>query len=99
MNSRDHYSLHDFIPAWLFIYDPPKGYLYFHKTIRPAGYHLLFAPHVAEDQTELERIFDLPPNQRLNYFSMAIDKDRLMIQVGGMLAITVLLVLLLRARK
>ena len=56
-------------PPWLFIYDPPKGYLYFHKTIRPAGYHLLFAPHVAEDQTELERIFGLPPDQRLNYFS------------------------------
>jgi len=90
-------------PPWLFIYDPPKDYLYVHKTIRPAGYHLLFARHVAEDQTELARIFGLPPKdydlQRLNWFSMVIDKDRLMIQLGGVLAITVLLVLLLKARK
>ena len=94
-------------PPWLFIYDPPKMYLSVTRTIRPAGYHLLFAPPVPEDQTELERIFGLPAYSkapdynasRLNYFSMVIDKDRLMIQVGGVLAITALLVLLLKVRK
>jgi hypothetical protein len=49
-------------PPWLFVFAPP-GYAAeaFHKTSRPAGYHLLFSPHMAEDQTQLARIFNLPP--------------------------------------
>lgn len=89
-----------FFPPWLLIYDPPKSED-FTKTIRPAGYHSLFAPPVPEDKTELERIFGLPAPgaapydaSRLYFFSIAIDKDRLMIQLGGVLAIAVLLVLL-----
>lgn len=91
-------------PPWLFIFDPPQYVAEaFHKTERPAGYHLLFSPHVAEDQTELARIFNLPPKfydiHRLSHFSVVIDTDRLMVQLGGALAITVLLTVLLKSRK
>ena len=91
-------------PPWLFVFDPPQfAAEAFHKTTRPAGYHLLFSPHVPEDQTELVRIFSLPPKwyllHNLNYFSVVIDTDRLLVQLGGALAITVLLAFLLKSRK
>jgi hypothetical protein len=48
-------------------------------------------------------MFDLPPKatdlSRLRYFSVVIDKDRLMVQLGGVLAITVLLTILLKSRS
>jgi hypothetical protein len=91
-------------PPWLFIFDPPQyAAEAFHKTTRPAGYHLLFSPHVAEDQTELARVFNLPPKwhdlHSPSHFSVVIDKDRLTVQLGGVLAITVLLTFLLKSKK
>lgn len=91
-------------PPWLFVFDPPNfAAEAFHKTTRPAGYHLLFSPHVAEDSTELARIFNLPPKWYAlhdpSHFSVILDKDRLMLQLGGVLAVTVLLAFLFKSRK
>jgi len=89
-------------PPWLFVYNPPKEYAeYFPKTVRPAGYHFVFSQHVAEDEAELARLFQLPVVKDVahpRYFSMTIDKDRLLIEVGGVAVITVLLTLLLKSQ-
>ena len=88
-------------PPWLFVFDPPPADDAFRKTTRPAGYHLLFSPHAVEDPTELAHVFNLPPSRvrRLFDFSVVIDRDRMLVQFGGTLAITVLLVFLLKSRK
>ena len=88
-------------PPWLFVYDPPEGYI-LHKTTRPAGYHSLFAQNRALDQTVLSEFFDIPNVQQVaspRYFSMIIDRDRLGVQLGGILAITLLLTLLLKSKN
>jgi hypothetical protein len=89
-------------PPWLLVYEPPHfAASDFNKTERPAGYHLLFSPHVVEDPTELAHVFNLPPGlaRRLDDFSVVIDKDRLTVQLGGVLAITVLLAVMLGSKK
>jgi hypothetical protein len=87
-------------PPWLFVFQPSEGGMAetFPKMTRPAGYHLLFSPHVVEDQTELAHVFSLPILP-LRYFSVVIDTDRLLVQLGGALTITVLLTVLLKSRK
>lgn len=66
---------------------------------------MILSPPVAQDQSELARLFGLPDDSKneqtalsLNYFSMAIDKDRLMIQLAGALAVTVLLTFLFKGK-
>lgn len=92
-------------PPWLITYNPPRNFLYTQKATRNAGYHLIFAPPVVEDRGELSRMFGLPnDNAEIsvlspNYFSTAIDKDRLAIQLVGVLIIAALLVFLLKSKS
>lgn len=102
-------------PPWNYVYSFPGEHLYqrpfpAERSERPAGYHWLFGQHIPTDITYLTWMFDIKPNveyqgvtvvqfNRLEYFSLKIDKDRLWIQLGGVLVITLLLGFLLKTRK
>ncbi|MGZ8843886.1 MAG: hypothetical protein ACXW18_09505 [Pyrinomonadaceae bacterium] len=88
-------------PPWLFVFDPPAADDVFRKTTRPGGYHLLFSPHMAEDEAKLAQVFSLPPARarRLVDFSVVMDRDRLTVQIIGVLVITVLLTVLLKSKN
>ncbi len=94
-------------PPWLLVFDPPSGSIY-QKAARPAGYHLITSPHMATDPTELAKIFALDsatyqsrplrypvPNAPLSSFSVIIDKERLAVQLIGIVLATGMLCLVL----
>ena len=55
---------------------------------RPAGYHLLVGTHIPQDQSELARLFGLEVNNTaLEYFSLRIDVQRLIIQMVAALVL------------
>ena len=92
-------------PPWLITYNPPLDFLYVQKATRPAGYHVIFSPPIAENQGELAHRFGLPDDPKdqqsvssLNYFSIAIDKDRLAIQLVGALIMTTLFGFLFKSK-
>jgi hypothetical protein len=67
---------------------------------RPAGYLPIWESHVATDQSYLISLFGIdPPRSNLKYFSMRIDKDRLGIQLVGVVLVTMLLAVLLKSAK
>jgi hypothetical protein len=94
-------------PPWLFVYDFPGedrtmyrhgGRIPAYYTTRFAGYHAITGQNAPTDQTYLVTVFGLESNTEIRYFSMRIDKDRLWIQLAGALAVTLLLVFLLKSR-
>jgi len=86
-------------PPWLFVFSPPKESIYQPAT-RAAGYHLILSPHRVTDSATLSQIFVLGnPRIPLSVFTIVIDRERLIVQVGGLLIITALLTVLLKDRK
>lgn len=86
-------------PPWLFVFNPsPEGI--YRPATRPAGYHLILSPHRAMDQAQLSQIFALGfPKIPLSLFTLVIDKERLIVQIVGLLLVTTLLTVLLKDRK
>ncbi len=94
-------------PPWLFIYTEPAGQGSQEfggashgelRIERPAGYRFLFGHHVPpSDPKQLGAIFGLP-GAPLRWVIMQIDVQRLGVQLGGLIAITVLLTFLLKTR-
>ncbi len=86
-------------PPWTFLYQPPKD-TRFTKQTRPAGYHFLLSTHVPEDHTQLATLFGLPPYPGISspsHFSMEIDSNRLMLQIGAWIVISGLLLFVSKA--
>jgi hypothetical protein len=75
-------------PPYNFIFQPPRE-TRFTKQTRPAGYHFLLSSNVPQDHSALAALFDLPPTliSRPSQFSMAIDSDRLWLQIGALVVI------------
>lgn len=95
-------------PPWLFVYDFPGedrtmyrhgGRIPSYYTTRFAGYHLITSANTPSNIGYLVNVFSLEPSTPLRFFSMRIDKDRLWIQLGGTLAIALILTALLKSRK
>lgn len=89
-------------PPWLFVLEVPSqsgrvvvetGHRY---EERPAGYNLVFGQHMPEDITELNRIFSTKETS-LQYFRLRLDKNRLAVQVAGVLLLVALFWLALRS--
>jgi hypothetical protein len=88
-------------PHWLFVYDDSSreyiaGRIYI---TRPAGYHAIWGEYVPSDPTALRQLFGFPfPVQQaqMPHFSMRLDKDRLVVQIGATLIVAALLLLLFK---
>jgi hypothetical protein len=91
-------------PPWIYVYhyDPPfrvRGQQE-QRAERPAGHHSIWSSAVPTDQTALIQLFSIQPERAsLQYFSMRLDKDKLWLEIGGTLAVSALLCLLLKDRK
>lgn len=93
-------------PSWIYVYhyEPISHGVGFspQHIERPAGYHAIWAVHVPTDETALGNLFSIAPlydRLDLKYFSMRLDKDRLWIQLIGVIVVTALLTLLLKDRR
>ena len=89
-------------PPWVLIYNPNEDVLDVQKATRPFGYHFVFSQSVPEDRTELARIFGLNTNTKqveMSFFSTAIDTQRIILQIVGVVIVSMLLVLLFRTRS
>jgi hypothetical protein len=98
-------------PPWVYIYSYPGccgGVIHAEHSERPAGYHLIFGQHVAQDPTYLVALFNIntegpkapriPERDRLEFFALRIDGTRLMVQLGVAIILTAILYLALRLR-
>ena len=93
------------MPPWNYVYNyPGDNYIRgsagmpYHAE-RYAGYHPIWRANTPTDQAQLGRLFSVSVPASPSYFSIRIDKDKLLIQFVATLAVTIILALLLRSRS
>jgi hypothetical protein len=83
-------------PPWLYLYRYPR----LPPAERPAGYFLIFEQHAPQDRAALAALFGTPLNEAdPQFFSMEIDRTRLIVQIGATLILITILYLALRSAE